>query len=99
MYGNEAYILEDEKSFLGWQNEYDRESGICDFYLTLFEENEDGSYERSEEHQRERCYARETVEALLKESGFETIGFFADFDFAEPTQTTERWYIAARAKK
>ena len=99
VYGNEAYILEDEDSFLGWQNEYDRESGICDFYLTLFEEGRDGRYERSEEHQRERCYQRETIERLLSECGFETIGFFADFDFSTPTDTTDRWYIAARAKK
>ncbi len=99
VYGNEAYILEDETSFLGWQNEYDRESGICDFYLTLFEESEDGSYERSEEHQRERCYERKTVETLLKENGFELLGVFSDFDFSEPTDTCDRWYIVARAKK
>ena len=99
VYGNEAYILEDEDSFLGWQNEYDRESGICDFYLTLFEEDEDGRYTRSEEHQREKCYTREVVEKLLAESGFETLGFFSAFDFAAPTETTDRWYIAARAKK
>ena len=99
VYGNEAYILENEESFLGWQNEYDRESGVCDFYLTLFEEQPDGRYERAEEHQRERCYQRDTVERLLEENGFETLGFFADFTFSEPTEVTDRWYIAARAKK
>ncbi|MBO5938224.1 MAG: class I SAM-dependent methyltransferase [Clostridia bacterium] len=99
VYGNEAYILEDENSFLGWQNEYDKESGICDFYLTLFEEDEDGRYDRSEEHQQERCYQRETITRLLEKNGFELIGFFSDFDFSTPTDTTDRWYIAARAKK
>lgn len=99
VYGNEAYILEDEGSFLGWQNEYDRESGVCDFYLTLFEEDEDGRYTRSEEHQREKCYGEETLRTLLENSGFEVLGIFGAFDFAEPTKTTDRWYIAARAKK
>ena len=99
VYGNEAYILEDEGSFLGWQNEYDPESGICDFYLTLFEEDEDGRYTRSEEHQREKCYGKETLKKLLENSGFELLGIFSAFDFAEPTETTDRWYVAARAKK
>ena len=103
IYGNEAYILEDESEegavFCGWQNEYDRESGICDFYLSLFEENEDGTYSRSDEHQRERCYDYEALCTLLSESGFEIIGRYADYEFSEAKENTERWYIAARAKK
>lgn len=99
IYGNEAYILEDEQEYLGWQNEYDRESGICDFYLTLFEEDEEGRYTRSEEHQQERCYGKETLVKILEESGFEVLGCVADFESAAPTETTPRWYFAARAKK
>ena len=103
IYGNEAYILEDEDEngaiYCGWQNEYDKESGICDFYLTLFEEDEDGAYLRSDEHQRERCYSMDTLQKLLIESGFELLGAYADFDFREINDTDERWYIVARAKK
>lgn len=103
IYGNESYILEDEDEngavFCGWQNEYDRESGICDFYLSLFEENEDGSYDRSDEHQRERCYTEDTVKRLLCEEGFELLGVFSDYGFSECAENTERWYIVARAKK
>ena len=103
IYGDMSYILEDEGEdgavFCGWQNDYDRESGICDFYLSLFEENEDGSYDRSDEHQRERCYALDTVKKLLCESGFELLGIYSDYSFSECAEDTERWYIAARAKK
>ncbi len=103
IYGNEAYILEDEGDsgaiYCGWQNEYDEESGICDFYLTLFEEDEDGSYLRSDEHQRERCYSSDTLKRLLADSGFELLGIYADFDFREINDTDDRWYIVARAKK
>ena len=103
VYGDNAYILEDESEegaiFCGWQNQYDEESGICDFYLSLFEENEDGGYERSDEHQRERCYELETVRELLENCGFEILGIYSDHDFTECNETTERWYIAARAKK
>ena len=104
IYGNNAYVLEDETPeggaiYCGWQNEYDAESGICDFWLSLFEEDEDGRYDRSDEHQRERCYTEDTLRRLLKQTGFEWLGVFGDFRFSAPSETTERWYIAARAKK
>lgn len=109
VYSDNAYILEDEMVyegegtpsavFCGWQNQYDRESGICDFYLSVFEEDENGRYIRSDEHQRERCYSLDSVKALLCETGFEFMGAFADYDFSSPDQKCERWYIAAIAKK
>lgn len=108
IYSDNAYILEDEIDygdgdisavFCGWQNSFDRDSGICDFYLTVFDENENGSYTRSEEHQRERCYDLDTIRKNLSLAGFEFLGCFGDFDFSEPSETSERWYIAARARK
>ena len=104
IYGNNAYILEGEHDdggqiFCGWQNEYDRESGICDFYLSVFEEGEDGAYFRADEQQRERCYDLDSLKRILKVSGFEFVGVYADFDFSAPVEETERFYIVARAKK
>ena len=103
IYGNEAYILEDEDEegaiFCGWQNEYDRESGICDFYLSIFSETETGSYLRSDEHQQERCYGYGALCRMLEENGFEVLGRYSDFDFSAPDEKCQRWYIAAIAKK
>ncbi len=107
VYGDNAYVLEDELEdgdgqtrgiYCGWQNAFDKESGICDFYLTLFEEDEKVYY-RSDEHQRERCYSLETLTDLLRSCGFELLGVYADYRFKQPTDTDERWYIAARAIK
>ena len=109
VYADNAYILEDEIDYgdgepsaavyCGWQNQYNKESGICDFYLSLFEENAEGGYTRSDEHQRERCYSFDTVSRLLLKCGFELLGCFEDFDFTPAGESCERWYIAARAKK
>ncbi len=108
VYADNAYVLEDELDygdgdtalvFCGWQNEYDKESRICDFYLTLFEESEDGSYTRSDEHQQERCYTKEELESALAKTGMELVGVYSDFEFNTPTDTDDRWYIVARAKK
>jgi SAM-dependent methyltransferase len=103
VYGDNAYILEDESEdgmiFCGWQNQFDAESGICDFYLSVFRENAEGSYEREDEHQRERCYALSTLQERLQKNGFEFLGCFGDFAFGAPEESCERWYVAARAKK
>ena len=103
VYGNQAYVLEDETEegmvYCGWQNEYDEESGICDFYLSLFEERKDGSYDRSDEHQQEKCYSMEQLTTLLKETGFELLNVYADIKGNEPKEDTERWYFVARAIK
>ena len=104
VYGNESYILEDENEdgsaiYCGWQNEFDAESGICDFYLTLFEEDEDGAYLRSDEHQQERCYSLDEIKSALESNRLELLGVFADWQFSQPVNDTERWYFVARAKK
>ncbi len=102
-YGDQAYILEDEIGgravYCGWQNSFDAETSLCQFYLTLFEEQPGGSYRRAEETQTERCYAHDAILAALRDAGFAHLGTYADFAFSAPTETTERWYIAARAIK
>ena len=98
-YACNDYILEDEGVTVCWQNDYDKEKKICDFYLSVFEEQENGLWKRSDEVVRERCYSREELVSELERAGFEVIGFFGDFSFGEPSENCHRWYIAARCKK
>lgn len=99
VYGDNAYILEEDGVFCAWQNVYNSKSKLCDFYLTIFTEDKKGRWHRTDEEQRERCYSLATVKKALSECGFELCGVFSDFDMAEPECDTERWYFAARAKK
>ena len=103
-YGSNAYILEDEDEdgravFCGWQNAFDPESHLCKFYLSLFSENEEGVYVRSDEEQTERCFDEAELRSALDEAGFDLCGMYADFDFSPVTDTTERWYVVARTRK
>ena len=103
-YSNNAYVLEDETEdgraiYCGWQNFYDCETKICDFYLSVFEEDEDGSYYRSDEQQKERCYGKEEIEKALGDTGFELLEVYGGYDMSEPDEKCERWYFVARAKK
>ncbi len=97
VYGNNAYILEDEGVFCAWQNSFDEESLLCDFDLTFFVENEDGTYERVSEQQTEKMYTDGELRQVLKETSFEIIGVYSDFDFKEADENDERWYFVCRA--
>lgn len=99
IYGDNSYILEDCQAgkavFCGWQNYYDIENKICNFYLTLFEEREN-CYIRSDEEQREMCYSMKEITDFLSECGFSLISVCKDYNFSEIDKTTERWYFAAK---
>ena len=104
IYGQNAYLLEDtvpdgRAVYCGWQNDFDEESGICSFDLSLFEEQPDGSYRRADEHQEERCYQMETVQNLLRTAGFELLGVWENFERTPPEPYAERWYFCAHALK
>ena len=99
VYANESYVMEDEGSFCVWQNFYNEKSRLCDFYITLFEENEDGAYERYDEEQRERMYTLRSIKKALADNGFEFIGAYGDFDFTAADDSFDRIYIAARCIK
>lgn len=108
VYADNSYILEDKLKndgkhahviYCGWQNAYDRTTGICDFDLSLFEELPDGRYQRTDEHQTEKYHRLSTVRRLLAKAGMEWIGCWSGFGF-EPVQNhSERWFVCARCKK
>ncbi len=103
IYGNEAYILEDGDDrgccYCGWQNEYEEKTGLCRFYLTVFEEKPDGRYVRCDEEQTERCYTMEELKNTLERVGFSGVEFFGDTELSAPQETTERWFVKAICKK
>lgn len=99
VYGSNDYILEDDGVLLAWQNDYDGESGICDFYISVFTEDEDGRYTREDTCQRERCYKKEELEELLKKCGFELISMSSKASGNSFNSEADRWYITAKCKK
>ena len=105
IYGNNTYVYEEEDcgegSFCVWQNCFDKESGLCDFKLTVFERDDDSKamYARRDEEQCERCYSKDEIINTLQKNKFELVGIYSDFKFTPASDTDERWYVVARAKK
>ncbi len=99
IYSDRTYAMEEEGAVCIWQNDYNGKTKLCDFYITLFEEQADGRYARYDETQRERMYTVKEVKTALEKSGFEYIGAYSDLRFSEADDSAERIYFVARCKK
>ena len=99
VYGNNDYVLENGSALCAWQNQYNEKSKLCRFFLSIFTENEDGTYARSDEVQTEKCYSRAQLEKALIDTGFEILGVYGDLNHSPAKDTDEKWYFTVRCKK
>ena len=108
IYGNNSYIFEDEildsdgdphPVYCGWQNFFDEESRLCDFYLSVFYDRGDGAYAREDEEQTERCYEISELKDALEGAGFEVLSVGESLDSDAISPETERVFVVARCKK
>lgn len=99
VYADNSYVLEANGVFCAWQNYYNPKNKMCDFYLTFFEEQPDGTYIRSDETQRERCYSEKSILKALADNSLELIEILGEDRKSAPNAADERRYYVARAKK
>lgn len=96
-YAQNDYVIEAEGVVCTWQNDYNPRTKICRFDLSLFREEADGRYVRSDEVHRERCYALRTIEKELQRASFEICEVSSDLIGSPVTDRSERAYFCARA--
>lgn len=103
VYASNSYLYEGKADvgeyFCAWQNMYDRESEICEFALTTFIKNQNGTYRRADEVQYQRMYEAEYVSELLSKCGFEVLSLTGDFELSLLRAEDERMFFVARCKK
>lgn len=99
IYADNTYAMEEEGGMCVWENYYDTESKICDFYITLFEECDDGRYERYDETQSERMFTLEELKKALEKCKMEFVNAYGDLDFEPGSDENERIYIVAKCRK
>ena len=63
---------QEESSFI-WDNYYDLDEKINEYYLTLFIKGEDGRFDKFEEEHFQKAYSISEIEEMLKEAGFEIV--------------------------
>ena len=96
---SKSYVSETENGVCVWQNYYNEKTNLCDFYITVFSENADGSYARFDDVERERMYTVRSIKTSLLKCNFEFIGAFKNFEFENASDDDERIYIVAKCKK
>ena len=73
MLGNTTIAENREEGSFIWENEYDEETGMNVYGLTLFLPREDGLYEKTEEVHYQKAYSEEKIKELLKKAGMEVL--------------------------
>ena len=99
IYADNTYAMEENGGMCVWENYYDPGSRICDFYITLFKECDDGRYERFDETQSERMYTLAEIKNSLEKCGMEFLYALGDLEFSPGSDECERIYIAAKCRK
>lgn len=88
--GNNVFVEDTVDVFYTWENYFDEESNISEFFLTFFVKNDDGTYRRFDEEHMEKAYSIKEIEELLKLAGFREIYYFDAFTFNKPKENSER---------
>ncbi|WP_033151496.1 class I SAM-dependent DNA methyltransferase [Pseudobutyrivibrio ruminis] len=85
----------EEGSFI-WENEYNPDARDNYYYLTIYEENEEGTFDRFEEEHMQHAFTVDEVKAAIKESGLEFLQVLDVSTMAAPTEDSDRLYFIAR---
>lgn len=99
VYGQNAYILEEDGVLCAWQNDYSEKRKLCRFYISLFTEQEDGRYERFDCIESERMYTERTLSSLIKKAGFTLLSVRDGYTENDSTEASERLVYVLRAEK
>ena len=92
----QSFVREDEDIFCVWQTRID-EDDLCHYDFDFFELNEEGAWNRYQEHHAERIYSVETLVQLLKDTGFEHIEVRGELSDNPPEEGEERIFLIANA--
>lgn len=91
-----SYGQTTETAAYTWENYFDEEENINEFYTNFFIENDGGTYDRYEEYHYEKAYTAEKIISLLEKAGLRFEGVFHDNSFDAPKEDSERIYFVAR---
>ena len=94
----QMYMDETEDSFCVWRTFFSERTQICTYQVDLFQEREDGAWERTFEEHREKAWSAEQLTAFLTDAGFGKVSVTGDLSMRDPKETEDRWLIRAEKK-
>lgn len=96
MLGNTTITENREEGSFIWENEYDEETGMNIYGLTLFLPREDGLYEKTEEVHYQKAYSEEKIKELLEKAGMEVVAVYDAYTKNPPSAKSGRLTFVAR---
>ncbi|WHH61384.1 class I SAM-dependent methyltransferase [Petroclostridium sp. X23] len=94
--GNNTFVEDEDEIFYVWENNYDDENEICDFYLNFFI-RQGKKYIRVDEVHQQKAYSIAAIEKCLLASGMKLLDVYEPFCFEKPEDDGERvFFIASR---
>lgn len=93
--GNNTFVIEDESTFLVWQNEYDEQTATTEICLDFFE-GDGEKYTRTSDFFTEKAYTLSEIKRAVSDAGLTLEAVFEEMTESEPTDTTERWIFVAK---
>lgn len=90
----QSFVREDEDVFCVWQCML--EENLCHYNFDIFELNEDGAWNRYEEHHIERVYDNAELTDMLQQAGFTDIELRGELSDEPPKDKEERIFFLAR---
>ena len=96
--GENTFADSEENAAYIWQNYYDEDERINEYYVNFFIKQENGLYERTEECHYEKAYKTEEIKKALNEAGLIFEACYDAFTFNLPNEKSERIYFVAREK-
>jgi 2-polyprenyl-3-methyl-5-hydroxy-6-metoxy-1,4-benzoquinol methylase len=96
IFAKQDFFVSDGGVYLGWKNNFSAKTGKCDFLLTLFVENKDGSYTKKEEIQTEKMWEMSELSEIISESGLELLTVYGGPDMKDVKDDSEKWYFVCR---
>lgn len=97
--GCNSFSQTNENAAYTWENYFDEEDCVNEYYTNFFiKDEETGLYRRFEEEHYEKGYSIQTIKALIEKAGMDFVAVFDEMTFSLPNENSERIYFVAREK-
>lgn len=98
--GDKTYAAMTEDSAYFWENSFDEEEQINEYYVSFFKRQKNKeTYERIEEYHYEKAYSIEEVNKLLEENGFVLLNVYDGYCFERAKEDSQRYFFVAQLKE
>lgn len=96
IYADNTFSQTDDDAVYLWENYYDEDEKINEYYLNLFVKNGNGTYNRTIEEHYERAYSLDEIKGFIEKSGMKFEAAYDAFTFEPVKPDSERIYVVAR---